>query len=62
MTNGIRSEENPDSLQFDMLDGWEELGDEEQAKITRALTKGHVEDEEWNGVSSLSLNFKIGLC
>jgi len=51
--NSISSDVDPESLDFDMLDGWEELSDEHKAKITKALEVGHVEDEEWNGVSTM---------
>jgi hypothetical protein len=53
MAKSIATEKNPEELQFDILDGWEDLSDEHQSKITKALDRGHVEDEEWNGVSAM---------
>lgn len=44
--------EDEDSLDFDALDGFDEVPLEMQEKIKTALVKGHVEDEEWNGVST----------
>ncbi|KAJ5235085.1 uncharacterized protein N7469_004253 [Penicillium citrinum] len=41
--------EDEDSLDFDALDGFDEVPLEMQEKIKTALVKGHVEDEEWNG-------------
>lgn len=38
---------------LDILDGYEELPDWAQAKIQFALEHGHVEDEDWKGVSRL---------
>ncbi|KAL1989489.1 hypothetical protein VTN49DRAFT_6686 [Thermomyces lanuginosus] len=32
-----------------MLDGFEELSQENQEKVKRALKQGHVDDEEWRG-------------
>jgi hypothetical protein len=52
MCAAIQKEGEPETLQFEMLDGWDELGDEHQAKIIQALQAGHVEDDEWNGVST----------
>lgn len=40
--------EEPD---FSRLDGFEELSEEFQEKIRKAIELGHVEDEEWKGVS-----------
>lgn len=51
---------NGTKLQFDLLDGWEELTEEIQAKITHVMEQGHVDDEDWKGVSVLpsSKSFK----
>jgi hypothetical protein len=35
----------------DLLDGYDELPTEAQAKIDYALEHGHVPDEDWKGVS-----------
>lgn len=39
----------------DMVDGYDELPAEFQEKIQYALKNGHVPDEDWKGVSDLSL-------
>lgn len=36
---------------LDWLDGYDEIPPEMQDKVKRALDQGHVDDEEWNGVS-----------
>jgi hypothetical protein len=38
-----------------ILDGYDELPDWAQDKIKDALGHGHVDDEDWKGVSSLSI-------
>lgn len=40
-----------DDRDLDMLDGYEDLSPEIQKKIESALEQGHVDDEDWNGVS-----------
>lgn len=40
-----------DDKDLDMLDGYEDLSPEIQQKIERALDQGHVDNEDWNGVS-----------
>lgn len=35
------------------LDGFNELPEEFKAKVRRALDQGHVDDEDWKGVSTL---------
>jgi hypothetical protein len=35
----------------DMLDGYEELSQENKDKVALALKEGHVADEDWVGVS-----------
>ncbi|CAG8908417.1 unnamed protein product [Penicillium egyptiacum] len=40
------SEENPD---FSRIDGFDEIGEELQDKIRKAIEVGHVEDDEWRG-------------
>ena len=37
-----------------MVDGYEELPADVQEKVKRAFEQVHVDDEDWNGVSSLS--------
>ena len=34
------------------LDGYEDLGEELQEKIVKAVEEGHVTDEDWKGVSN----------
>ena len=36
---------------FNILDGYDELPPEDQEKIRKALKQGHVDDEDWKGVS-----------
>lgn len=38
---------------YTALDGYEELSQEAQVKIRKALEQGHVDDEDWKGVSRL---------
>ena len=42
-------EEMQDDL--DIIDGYDEVGGENQDKIRTALLQGHVPDEDWKGVS-----------
>lgn len=37
-------------INFELIDGYDELPDECQEKVQRALTQLHVDDEDWNGV------------
>lgn len=37
-------------MDMDMVDGYDELPDEVQEKVKRALEQGHVDDADWNGV------------
>lgn len=37
----------------DLVDGYDELPAEFQAKINFALKNGHIPDEDWKGVSDL---------
>ena len=39
-----------DNLEY--LDGYEELPEDLQEQVRRAMEQGHVDDEDWNGVSS----------
>jgi ubiquitin-conjugating enzyme E2 O len=34
------------------IDGFEDLSPENQERVVRALEQGHVDDDEWKGVSS----------
>ena len=36
---------------LDVIDGYDEVGEENQRKIRTALEEGHVPDEDWKGVS-----------
>lgn len=36
---------------LDILDGYDELEDWAQKKVKDALVNGHVDDEDWKGVS-----------
>lgn len=35
----------------DLFDGYDELPEEAQEKMRQALEQGHVDDEDWKGVS-----------
>ena len=37
---------------LDFLDGYDEVDEESQAKVKKALEDGHVADDEWKGVST----------
>ena len=37
---------------MDLIDGYDELPDDAQEKVKRALEQGHVDDEDWKGVST----------
>lgn len=39
----------------ELVDGFDELSDENQEKIKFALENGHIPDEDWKGVSPLHL-------
>lgn len=46
-------EKDGDALNYETLDGWEDLGDDEHAKIKKAIEQGHVDDSDWRGVSAM---------
>ena len=35
---------------LDFLDGYDDIDEESQAKVRKALEDGHVADDDWNGV------------
>ena len=39
----------------DLLDGYDTLTPENQQKVVRTLKQGHVDDEEWKGVSEIGM-------
>lgn len=39
-----------EDMDMDLVDGYEELDEETQQKVHRALDLGHVDDEDWKGV------------
>ena len=41
---------------FNVLDGFDEVDDESRVKILRALKQGHVDDDDWIGVSHFRSN------
>ena len=41
---------------LDYLDGYEDLDEETQRKVVKALEDGHVADEDWKGVDSTRYN------
>lgn len=42
---------------FSLLDGFDELSEENQDKIREAVEQGHVADSDWKGVSSDRYDF-----
>lgn len=50
--------ENSEDPDFSRIDGFDEMSKELQAKIRKAIEVGHVEDDEWKGVSSPVLMLK----
>jgi hypothetical protein len=36
---------------MDLMDGYDEMPTEFQDKIKRAIEQGHVDDDDWRGVS-----------
>lgn len=40
---------------MDLVDGYDDLPADLQAKVKRALEQKHVDDEDWNGVSDRAL-------
>lgn len=37
---------------LDLIDGYDELPEDAQEKVKVALEEGHVDDADWNGVST----------
>lgn len=35
----------------ELIDGYEDLPEDLQAKVQRAIEQGHIDDEDWKGVS-----------
>lgn len=50
----IADEEDDTELDFEALDGFDDLPSEWQEKIKAAVETGHIEDDEWKGVSYLT--------
>ena len=38
-------------LDMELVDGYEELPEDQQEKVKRAIEQCHVDDDDWNGVS-----------
>ncbi|KAL3496854.1 hypothetical protein BJX62DRAFT_193079 [Aspergillus germanicus] len=49
-----------DDRDLDLLDGYEDLPQEHQEKLARALDQGHIDDEDWNGDLELNRPGKHG--
>lgn len=48
-----------------MIDGYEDLPEDMQAKLDKAFAQGHVDDEDWKGVSTLLFSlttWPISMC
>ncbi len=39
-------------MDMELIDGYDQLPEEAQVKVKRALEQGHVDDDDWNGVSA----------
>lgn len=44
---------------FDLLDGYEDLPEDDQVKVRKALEDGHVDDDDFNGVSRRNIMSRI---
>ncbi|KAJ5105938.1 zf-PARP-domain-containing protein [Penicillium alfredii] len=55
--NDMQSSETRD---YNLLDGYEELPEELQAKIRKGLEQGHVDDEDWKGDVEMNRPGKSG--
>ncbi|KAJ5155887.1 hypothetical protein N7492_008690 [Penicillium capsulatum] len=51
---------NSDVKDFSNLDGYDELPEEYQAKIRKALEQGHVDHEDWKGDPEMNVPGSIG--
>lgn len=40
-----------DEKDYTAIDGYDEIPEEDQEKVRGALEQGHVDDDDWNGVS-----------
>ncbi|KAL2854977.1 hypothetical protein BJY01DRAFT_204720 [Aspergillus pseudoustus] len=49
-----------DDRDLDLLDGYEDLSEENQEKLVRALDQGHVDDEDWKGDVEMNRPGKFG--
>lgn len=56
LKDAIKDISGGDETDCSALDGFDELSEENQDKVRRALEQGHVDDEDWKGVS-FSLSF-----
>ncbi|KAF7586641.1 hypothetical protein BBP40_008532 [Aspergillus hancockii] len=45
---------------YEQIDGFEDLSQESQEKIKKALDQGHVDDEEWKGDVEMNRPGKVG--
>ncbi|KAB8078940.1 hypothetical protein BDV29DRAFT_165567 [Aspergillus leporis] len=45
---------------YEQLDGFEDLSEENQEKIKKALEQGHVDDEDWKGDVEMNRPGKVG--
>lgn len=39
---------------MEMIDGFEDIPEADQDKVRRAIDQGHVDDEDWRGVSRIA--------
>ena len=42
-------------MDMELVDGYDDLPENDQDKVRRALEQKHVDDEDWNGVRTSNL-------
>lgn len=50
--NVIANMKEESGMDPDLIDGYEDLPEEDQKRLMKALEQGHVDDEDWKGVCS----------
>ncbi|KAJ5344205.1 hypothetical protein MYU51_003363 [Penicillium brevicompactum] len=49
VVESIKDGDDDGALNYELLDGWEDLTNEYKDKISQTLERGHVDDEDWRG-------------
>ena len=47
---------------FELIDGLDVMPADAQEKVKRALEQGHVDDDDWNGVSLITCDSTRQMC